>query len=79
MCRNAAIKKAMRLKKEFGGFCINGVYEYIHPVIINDYVACIIYIGNIFFNEQCPDKFKKYYNVSPIKFRKNKGIQAINK
>lgn len=23
--------------------------------------------------------FKKYYNVSPIKFRKNKGIQAINK
>ncbi len=47
-CRNLAIKKAMREKIAFGGLCINGVYEYTHPVIINGDVACIIYIGNIF-------------------------------
>lgn len=46
-CRNLAIKKAMTDKKPFGGLCINGIYEYLHPVIINGDVACIIFIGNI--------------------------------
>ena len=46
-CRNLAIKKALREKKPFGGLCINNVYEYTHPVIINNDVACIICIGNI--------------------------------
>lgn len=46
-CRNLAIQKAIKTKTPFGGLCINGVYEYTHPVIINDDLACIIYIGNI--------------------------------
>lgn len=46
-CRNMAIKKAMQTKAPFGGLCINGIYEYTRPVIINDEVASIIYIGNI--------------------------------
>lgn len=47
MCRNLALKKALVTKNAFGGYCINGVYEYTHPVIINNEVACVIFIGNI--------------------------------
>ena len=50
-CRNLAIQKALKTKTAFGGLCINGVYEYTHPVIINDDVACIIFIGNILSDE----------------------------
>lgn len=46
-CRNLAIQKALLTREPFGGICINGVYEYTHPVIIGDEVVCIIYIGNI--------------------------------
>ncbi len=46
-CRNLAVKKALTTKKPFSGFCINGVFEYTRPVVIENDVACIIYIGNI--------------------------------
>jgi len=46
-CRNIAIQKALCEKKAFGGLCINGVYEYTKPVVVDDVVVCIIYIGNI--------------------------------
>ena len=46
-CRNLAIEKALETKKAFGGICINGLYEYAHPVLVDDEVACIIFIGNI--------------------------------
>ncbi|MBQ7821212.1 MAG: helix-turn-helix domain-containing protein [Clostridia bacterium] len=50
-CRNMAINKAITTKEAFGGYCINGVYEYTHPVVIDGEVVCIIYIGNILENE----------------------------
>lgn len=46
-CRNLAIGKAMRTKQAFGGLCINGIFEYTHPVIENNDVICIIFISNI--------------------------------
>ena len=46
-CRNLALKKAVTTKKPFGGLCINGIYEYTHPVIIDNDVACVIFVGNI--------------------------------
>ena len=51
-CRQAAIKKAMTERLDFGGFCINGVYEYTRPVSIDGKCVAIIFIGNIF----CPHK-----------------------
>lgn len=49
LCRNMAIRHAMKTKKPFGGFCINGVYEYTSPVIDDEgELICMIYIGNIF-------------------------------
>lgn len=58
-CRHLAIKKAMNEKASFGGFCVNGLYEYTHPVVINGDVACIIYIGNIFC-EKVYERKKKF-------------------
>lgn len=55
-CRNLAIKKALSTKAPFGGVCINGVYEYTHPVVIDGDVACIIYIGNILDREKGYEK-----------------------
>ena len=47
-CRNLAISKALDTKKAFFGQCINGVFEYTHPVVDDDgEVICIIFIGNI--------------------------------
>lgn len=46
-CHNTAVYKAIRTKQPFGGHCINGIYEYTRPVVVNDEVICIIYVGNI--------------------------------
>ncbi len=47
-CRSIAIKKAMRTKKPFIGICLNGLCEYTHPIVIENKVIGIIFIGNIF-------------------------------
>lgn len=46
-CRNIAIRKAIRLRTPFGGRCINGLYEYTHPVLRGNAVVAIIFVGNI--------------------------------
>ena len=46
-CRNMAIRKALETKKPFGGLCSNGVYEYMHPVVLEGEVAALIFVGNI--------------------------------
>lgn len=46
-CRNAALKKAINTREPFGGLCFNGVYEYCCPVIENDVVIAVVFIGNI--------------------------------
>ena len=46
-CRNAAIAAALDRKHAFGGLCINGVYEYIHPILLEGEVVAIVFIGNI--------------------------------
>ena len=47
LCRNTAIEKACREKRAFGGLCINGVYEYVHPILENGEVVCVLFVGNI--------------------------------
>jgi len=46
-CRNAAIKRALVRKKAFAAPCINGVFEYTRPVVMDGQVACVIYVGNM--------------------------------
>lgn len=58
-CRNAAINRALRSKEPFGALCINGVYEYTRPVVINGDVVCIIFIGNILEETTGCEKLRK--------------------
>ncbi len=51
-CRNKALNKAIRERCPFGGFCVNGVYEYCRPVVIGGEVACVIFVGNIFSDNE---------------------------
>ena len=46
-CRNAAIAKAVQTREAFDGICVNGVYEYTRPLVIDGEVVCVIYVGNI--------------------------------
>ncbi len=50
-CRNLALDKALIQKTAFGGLCVNGIYEYTHPVVIDGNVAAVIFIGNILDRE----------------------------
>lgn len=47
-CRMAVQKYVIRHRRSLGGYCINGVYEYCRPVIYQDNVICVLYVGNIF-------------------------------
>ena len=46
-CRQRAIEKGLCERRAFGGRCINGVYEYVHPVVIDGECAALIFIGNM--------------------------------
>ena len=58
-CRELAIQKALRDKVPFDGLCINGIYEYTHPVLVGDTVACMIFIGNILAGDEGLQKIQK--------------------
>ena len=51
-CRNLALDKALTQKQPFGGVCVNGIYEYTHPIVIDNKVAAVIFIGNILDRER---------------------------
>lgn len=46
-CRNLALDRAVRTGIPFGGFCVNGIYEYCHPVMVEGAAAAVIFIGNL--------------------------------
>lgn len=56
-CRMTVQKMAVRHRKPMAGFCTNGVYEYCRPVVHNNRVICVIFIGNILTDS--PEQRKK--------------------
>jgi len=85
-CRNKAINKAIRTKKDFAGLCINGVYEYTRPIVIGDDVVCVLFIGNILEETSGAQKLKqrlrgKYYLLDTLEkdlaFDKCKCVGAL--
>lgn len=58
-CRNHAVYKAIKTKRAFGGVCVNGIYEYTRPIVINDEVAGIIFVGNILDRESGYPRLKR--------------------
>lgn len=45
-CKTLANSKAISAKTPFEGFCPWGIFEAVHPVVINGTVRCIVYVGN---------------------------------
>lgn len=50
-CRNRALEKAVEEKRAYGGFCVNGVFEYCRPIISGHDVLAVIFIGNILLDQ----------------------------
>ena len=46
-CRNTVQKAVIQRRRSMAGVCTNGVYEYCRPVVYEDRVICVIFIGNI--------------------------------
>lgn len=46
-CRMTVQRSVIQSKRSMGGFCTNGVYEYCRPVVYEDRVIGVIFIGNI--------------------------------
>ena len=51
-CRMTVQRAVTQRRKPMAGFCTNGVYEYCRPVIHNDRVICVIFIGNILMDSE---------------------------
>lgn len=45
-CKKLANTKAITSKKPFCGYCLYGIYEAAMPVIIDETVSAIVYVGN---------------------------------
>lgn len=46
-CRTVVQKAVVHRKKSVAGLCANGVYEYCRPVVYEDQVIGVIFIGNL--------------------------------
>ena len=51
-CKTLANNKAIQTKQPFGGHCIYGLYEIAHPVLIDDNVCAVVYVGNAVINKE---------------------------
>lgn len=50
-CRNERLKRAIGEKAPFGELCVQGVYEYTHPIFHQDRALAVIFVGNILTDE----------------------------
>lgn len=46
-CRMRVQKAVIRHRKSIGGICTNGVYEYCRPVVYDNRVISVIFVGNV--------------------------------
>lgn len=51
-CKRLANQKAIKEKNPFGGYCAYGLYEVAHPVIMDNTVVAIVYVGNAVIDEK---------------------------
>ncbi len=62
-CKKVCNKISVKRKKSFSGLCAFGIYEIVYPVVIENEVKCIIYIGNIITDIN--SSMKKLKSVAP--------------
>ena len=64
-CKNLANAKAIQTKKPFKGYCPFGLFEAAAPVVFENNVLCIVYVGNIITNKNLHNTFlRKSCNIT---------------
>ena len=67
-CRNTVLKLLLKRKKTCAGYCAKGVYEYCRPVVRNDTVAAMIFVGNILTDDPRQlERLSKYTKKSLLR------------
>lgn len=61
-CKALATEKARRTGRAFGGYCINGVYEYCLPVLRGGSPMAVVFVGNLATD---PDRICRKTGLSP--------------
>ena len=51
-CKGLANHKAIKERQPFFGYCSCGLYEAVYPVVVDDGVRCIVYVGNLVADEE---------------------------
>lgn len=59
-CKNLALIKAVKCNAPFLGVCVNGIYEYCHPIINDGAVIGVIFIGNIMPPPELSKRLKRF-------------------
>lgn len=54
-CKAASLRKAIDKKETYIGQCYLGLTEIVRPVMVNDKMVCVIFLGNIILNDQKND------------------------
>lgn len=76
-CKRLANQKAIREKAPFCGYCSYGLYEVAHPVILNNKVVAIVYVGNAILNKQNTlERIRRTSKISMV--NENKLHEELN-
>lgn len=51
-CKAASLRKAIAKKETYVGQCYLGITEIVRPVMVNDKMVCVIFLGNLILNDQ---------------------------
>ncbi len=50
-CSMTVLNRVVRTRRILAGMCINGIYEYTRPILIDGKLVCVVRIGNILTDE----------------------------
>ena len=76
-CKMRANQKAISEKTAFCGYCSYGIFEVVKPVVIDERVQCIIYIGNLIYDFE--EASKKIQHTCAITKVPEKELQSCLK
>ena len=67
-CRNTVLKLLLKRRKPCAGYCTKGIYEYCRPVIRNDMVVAVIWVGNILTDDpKQQERLSRYVKKSLLR------------
>jgi AraC-like DNA-binding protein len=65
-CKAASLRKAIAEKETYVGQCYLGITEIVRPIILNDKMVCVIYLGNLILNDKKSDILRIISNACQI-------------